>query len=93
MSDCKKCKHYGNRCYCPPNMECKAFKMVHNKRVKHIFEFETNDDWIPGESACWTECPFSFNIRVGEMCRCVKHNARIECPFNRKPVYNILTRG
>lgn len=78
MSNCQKCKHRNRRCYCPPDRECKAFeKEVH--KVKHTFEFETDEDWIPGEAACWTGCPFSFMIRLGDSCICL--DDRVKCPF------------
>ena len=52
MSDCNSCIHKESRCFCPPSMNCTAYKKEKHK-VKHTFEFETNDDWTPGDSACW----------------------------------------
>ncbi len=57
-------------------------------RVKHTFEFYTTPEWHPGNAACWAECPFSFNIRLGQSCAC--HNTdkkwRLECPFVKQAV-------
>lgn len=81
MSDCNKCKYRNDRCFCPPDRECKAFeKEVH--KVKHSLEFESDEDWIPGETGCWIDCPFSFMIKPGHSCVCL--DGKIECPFLRK---------
>lgn len=78
MTDCAKCKHKKDRCYCPPGRECKAFEReVYN--VKYAFEFNANDDWDPGGIACWTNCPFSILINPGDVCNCIKRKAL--CPF------------
>ncbi len=78
MSDCQRCKHKNSRCFCPPDRECMAFeKEIH--KVEHIFKFETDEDWIPGEAACWTNCPFAFMIKLGNYCVCLDSN--IKCPF------------
>ncbi len=31
-------------------------------KVKCTFKFESTDDWVPGEGACWIGCPFSVLI-------------------------------
>lgn len=80
MTDCTKCKHKNSdsKCFCPPEYECKAFeKEVH--KVKYAFEFNADDDWTPGESVCWTNCPFSVLIDLGKRCKCVE--GKVLCPF------------
>lgn len=78
MSDCQRCKYKNSRCFCPKDRECMAFeKEIH--KVEHIFKFETDEDWIPGEAACWTNCPFAFMIKLGNYCVCLDGN--IKCPF------------
>lgn len=34
--------------------------------MRHTFIFETSDDWKPNETCCWSECPFSMNIKLGD---------------------------
>ena len=82
MSDCNSCIHKGDRCFCPPNMNCAAYKKEKHK-VKHIFEFETDDDWTPGRECCWFDCPFSRLIPLGKRCiyLCVNDNKQSDCPF------------
>lgn len=78
MNDCIKCKHKNDGCYCPPHIECRAFeKEIH--RIKYTFEFAATDDWAPGDGACWTDCPFSVLIGLGNMCKCIEGKAL--CPF------------
>ena len=78
MNDCEKCRHKYTGCYCPPNKVCTAFEKE-SRKVKHTFTFETDDDWVPGESACWVGCPFAFMIDWGKHCNCFD-NWR-NCPF------------
>lgn len=78
MRDCNKCRHKKDKCFCPPHLECKAYERKRVK-VKHTFEFETNDDWAPEEAACWMECPFSPMVSWGESCIFTKKGMR--CPF------------
>lgn len=66
-SDVKYCYHCGAR------IERKT------KKTKHIFEFETDVDWVPGKAACWCGCPFSFLIGLGKSCICL--DGSIKCPF------------
>lgn len=80
MSDCSKCVHRKDRCFCPEHLECKAYEKEKLK-VKHTFEFETNDDWIPGEGACWVECPFSSLIGLGRSCFFTRKE--MACPFKK----------
>lgn len=55
-------------------------------RVKYTFGFSATDDWVPGESACWTDCPFSILLDLGSRCKCVVGKA--VCPFlNEKYVF------
>ena len=49
------------------------------KEIEHTFRFKTSADWEPGKTACWTDCPFSFNINLGDSCKCLKTD--IKCPF------------
>lgn len=83
MSDCNSCVHKGNRCFCPPDRYCTAYEKEKHK-VKHTFEFETNDDWTPGDSACWVECPFSALIPLSSSCIYlrVNDNEQSNCPFS-----------
>lgn len=37
------------------------------QKVKYRFEFEASDSWKAGETACWTECPFSPLIGLGHL--------------------------
>ena len=78
MSDCTKCKHRNDRCFCPSNRECKAFEKEKHP-IRHVFEFETDEDWTPGKTACWIDCPFSFMIKLGNRCICL--DSEIKCPF------------
>ena len=39
------------------------------QKVKCRFEFSVRDSWKSGESACWTECPFSPLIGLGHTCK------------------------
>ena len=78
MSDCTKCKYKNDSCFCPPDKECKAFQREVHK-VKYAFEFETDDYWVPGEDACWVDCPFSVLIGLGHVCKCIKEKGL--CPF------------
>lgn len=58
-------------------------------KVKHIFKFDTDEDWVPGDGGCWMECPFSFNIKLGDRCRAVSTSDELgslgspQCPFIR----------
>ncbi|HAU85892.1 MAG TPA: hypothetical protein DCW90_10435 [Lachnospiraceae bacterium] len=79
MSDCNTCVHKNERCFCPPSMNCMVYKKE-KVRVKHIFEFETDNDWIPGIGACWGECAFSALVGLGKRCKFVDSG---ECPFKR----------
>lgn len=81
MSNCNDCKYKESRCYCPPGRDCTAY-VREPKKVSHTFIFETSDDWKPMEAACWGECPFSFNIKLGESCRCMNGEVYV-CPFVR----------
>lgn len=76
--NCKTCKHKNDRCFCPPDKTCTAYEKELHK-VKHTFEFETYEDWVPETSGCWTECPFSFLIDLGDYCKCL--DGLITCPF------------
>lgn len=59
----------------------------HSGKIKHTFEFYTTPEWHPGTSACWTDCPFSFNIALGEACACLSPEyKKIECPFVKQAV-------
>lgn len=78
MSDCKVCTHKDDKCYCPLDKECMAFKKEITS-VRHTFEFYAPEDWIPDSPACWTHCPFSLNIKLGETC---KYRTNNSCPFN-----------
>lgn len=49
------------------------------QKVNHVFEFETDEDWVPGESACWICCPFASLIRLGESCKFI--GGALKCPF------------
>lgn len=79
MSDCSKCVHKKDRCFCPPGRQCTAFQREIQK-VKHTFQFETDDDWVPYSPGCWIDCPFSFTIGLGETCRCFTTD--LDCPFD-----------
>ena len=79
MSDCKSCKYKNDGCFCPPDKYCVLYKKEKHK-IKHNFEFETNDDWTPGNSSCWVECPFSSLIPLGQACGFfISEN--VSCPF------------
>lgn len=80
VTDCKKCEHYGSRCYCPPDRECKAFEKK-DVKVSHCFQFVTSADWEPGEPGCWMECPFSLMIGLGKSCVYIGGNNPFKCPF------------
>ena len=88
MSDCNSCVHKGDRCFCPPDKYCTAYKKEKYK-AKHIFEFETDDDWIPGHKCCWIDCPFSKLIPFGRRCiyLCVNDNEESNCPFSKSKSY------
>ena len=79
MSNCKNCKHKNDRCFCPPNRDCTAYEKEKTK-VKHTFEFETSDDWSPSTGLCWTECPFSALIPLGNICDFLIIDG-MRCPF------------
>ena len=78
MADCKWCIHTKDKCYCPPEYECKAFekKIV---KVNRVFKFQTSDNWSPNHGTCWVECPFSPLIPLGKTCKWVKESR--PCPF------------
>ena len=48
--------------------------------VTHNFEFITSGDWIPGEWACWLECPFAVLLPPDRKCFYVNH--KNSCPFS-----------
>lgn len=55
-------------------------------KKKVVFEFETADDWEPGKDACWTDCPFSILLKLGESCPCVNKVRSVDrpvCPFTK----------
>lgn len=80
MSDCNKCIHKEDKCFCPPDKECKAFEKE-KVYIEKIFKFNVTDDWVPCEAACWSECPFSAMIPFGASCRYIEHG--IKCPLKR----------
>ena len=80
MSDCRTCEYAGSRCYCPPERDCTAYKKKEIHGAKHTFEFETSPGWEPDAPGCWASCPFSFNIKTAELCKCREDN-RIKCQF------------
>ena len=79
-TDCKQCVHYGDRCFCPPDKYCTAFKKK-KTYVRHTYEFKTEEDWKPMTPACWMDCPVSFMIGLGNSCKCLDEKYQIECPF------------
>jgi hypothetical protein len=81
MTDCKTCQKRGSRCYCPPDRNCTHYIPVNEPTTSHAFIFDTSIDWVPGEAACWVDCPFSFNIRLSDSCRCRKDPEHYKCPF------------
>ena len=54
-----------------------------SQKVKYRFEFEVSDSWTEGESACWTECPFSPLIGLGHTCKFLT-TEDLKCPFRDK---------
>lgn len=64
--------------YCDRTGHCSYFKP---NEVKHSFKFKTSANWKPLSPLCWTECPFSFNIHLGDNCRCLDKKNAHECPF------------
>lgn len=66
--------------------EAIRYEVWHLQQPAHIvnpeqntFLFTTEEDWTPGENACWADCPFSFLIPLGETCRALK--GEYPCPF------------
>lgn len=58
---------------------CTIYK-AEKKIVEHTFKFKTDKNWIPGVGMCWTGCPFSMLVGLGEICKFVDSG---ECPFER----------
>ena len=79
MSNCNTCVHKIERCFCPPGKRCTIYK-AEKKIVEHTFKFKTDKNWIPGVGMCWTGCPFSMLVGLGEICKFVDSG---ECPFER----------
>lgn len=80
MSQCSKCKHKEDRCFCPDDKECVKF-VREEQKMKHYYRLETPEDWQPGHGACWTDCPFSFLIDLGNSCKAVRPETKYKCPF------------
>ena len=58
--------------------------------MRHTIEFETTDDWNPmREPTCWSECPFSILIGLGQTCKArdiYEKRGEIICPVIRLKV-------
>lgn len=55
-------------------------------KVRHTFIFETSSEWQPKIPYCWVECPFSFNIKLGQSCRAFNEDFQklgLGCPFEK----------
>lgn len=52
--------------------------------MRHTIEFETSDDWnLMRSPVCWSECPFSILIKLGESCNArdiYEKRGEILCP-------------
>lgn len=46
---------------------------------KQMVSFVTEWEWLPGEDACWTECPFQKLLKWGESCE--GRDDHSKCPF------------
>ena len=62
-----------------------------SQKVKYRFEFEVSDSWKAGETACWTECPFSPLIGLGHTCKFLT-TEDLKCPFRDKKFKTLIER-
>ena len=63
-----------------------------SQKVKYRFEFEVSDNWKAGESACWTECPFSPLIRLGNTCEFLT-TKESKCQFCDNKFKTLIEKG
>lgn len=63
-----------------------------SQKVKYRFEFEVSDNWKAGESACWTECPFSPLIRLGNTCEFLT-TKELKCQFCDNKFKTLIEKG
>lgn len=61
------------------------------QKVKYRLEFEVSDSWKSGESACWTECPFSPLIGLGHTCKFLT-TKELKCPFRDNKFKTLIER-
>ena len=61
------------------------------QKVKCGFEFSDSDSWKSGESACWTECPFSPLIGLGHTCKFLT-TKELKCPFRDNKYKTLIER-
>lgn len=61
------------------------------QKVKCRFEFSVSDSWKSGESACWTECPFSPLIGLGHTCKFLT-TKELKCPFRDNKYKTLIER-
>ena len=62
-----------------------------SQKVKYRFEFEVSDSWKAGETACWTECPFSPLIGLGHTCKFLT-TKELKCPFRDNKFKTLIER-
>lgn len=62
-----------------------------SQKVKYRFEFEVSDNWKAGETACWTECPFSPLIGLGHTCKFLT-TKELKCPFRDNKFKTLIDR-
>lgn len=86
---CNKCLHKNICKYNDDRFnveECEDYLTLDLTKAKHTFTFETDIYWKPTGTACWSGCPFSFFIGIGNHCICL--DGKYKCPF----VNNIETK-
>ena len=47
----------------------------------YTFTFAADTDWVPGEAGCWTDCPFAYLLKRGDVCKYIKN--KVKCPLVR----------